>query len=166
MFGLVTVEIVYFVELISEYLFPGLYCRLFQTYFTTFNSNRIGTYLVYFVAYGILFSGFNYMQTFSLNLEKGKSWQFYLLTFICNALPALLFVAYVVGQIFFKHLTPIDGREMSRAFGTMLGMILLYPVLTKSTTYFYKKTGSFYPGAIINSAFAVWLAVNIQQINW
>lgn len=166
LFGLVTIGIVYFAELLCEYLFPGLYCRLFQSYFTTFNSSRIGTFIVYFVVYGILLSLFGYFQTFSLNLEKGKSWQFYVLTFICNALPAILFVGYTFMQIFITHVTPINGREMSRAVGTMLGMILLYPVMTKITTYFYKKTGSFYPGAMVNSAFAVWLAVNIQQINW
>jgi hypothetical protein len=71
---------------------------------------------------------------------------------------------YIFGTLIFTHITPIKGREMSRANGVMLGMMILYFVIAKVVTYFYKKSGNIYVCAMVNSAFVVWLSVNVPQL--
>ena len=119
---------------------------------------------VYAVLFGVLFSVYAWLQADGFRLKSGKPAATYLLTLLANALPALLFVGYIFGRLLLTHVTPIAGREMSRANGAMMGMLLLYFVIAKVVTYFYKKTGNIYVCAMVNTMFVVWLSVNTQQL--
>ena len=105
-----------------------------------------------------------WLQADGLRLKSGKPAATYLLTLLANALPALLFVGYIFGRLLLTHVTPIAGREMSRANGAMMGMLLLYFVIARVVTYFYKKTGNIYVCAMVNTMFVVWLSINTQQL--
>ena len=72
-------------------------------------------------------------------------------------------MGYIFGRLLLTHVTPIAGREMSRANGAMMGMLLLYFVVAKAVTYFYKKTGNIYVVAMVNAAFITWLSINTPQ---
>ena len=99
-----------------------------------------------------------------LRLRSGNETVNYLITLLANALPAALFLGALYGKLILTHVTPITGREMSRAQGAMMGMLLLYFVIAKVVTYFYKKTGNIYVVAMTNAAFITWLSVNTQQL--
>ena len=85
------------------------------------------------------------------------------MTLVANALPAVLFVGYVFGKLILTGYTAINGREMSRANGAMLGMVILYFVIAAVVDKFYKKSGNIYLVAAINAGFITWLSINTQQ---
>lgn len=157
-----TVGVPYLVNVLGERA-VGWYGRIFQTYFASMTPTRAAYFPLYFVMFGLLFSVHTYIQADGLRLKNGSETKTYWLTFLANALPAALFVGYVFGSMFLTHITVINGREMSRANGAMMGMLLLYFVVAKNVTYFYKKTGNIYVCALLNSAFVTWLSVNTPQ---
>jgi hypothetical protein len=162
-FGIVTVGVPYGFAIVGERLF-GNYARIFQTYFSSMTPTRFMLFPVYFVIFALLFSVFTFIQADTLRLKDGEPWMNYVITWIANALPAILFLMYIFGTLIFTHITPINGREMSRANGVMLGMLILYFVIAKVVTYFYKKSGNIYVCAMVNAAFVVWLSVNVPQL--
>lgn len=163
LFSLLTVGLPYLCALLAERT-TGWYARIFQTYFSTISASRIGQYAVYYVLFAILFSVYAFLQADALRLAGGSEKTTYMLTLVSNALPAVLFLGALYGELIFTHVTPINGREMSRAQGAMMGMLLLYFVISKIVTYFYKKTGNIYVVAAVNAAFVTWLSVNTPQI--
>lgn len=163
-FGAATLAVPYAFAALGAGLTGGWYGRLFQTYFAPVSANRAAMIPVYAVLFGVLFSVYAWLQADGLRLKSGKPAATYLLTLLANALPALLFVGYIFGRLLLTHVTPIAGREMSRANGAMMGMLLLYFVIARVVTYFYKKTGNIYVCAMVNTMFVVWLSVNTQQL--
>ena len=163
-FGAATLAVPYAFAALGAGLTGGWYGRLFQTYFAPVSANRAAMIPVYAVLFGVLFSVYAWLQADGFRLKSGKPAATYLLTLLANALPALLFVGYIFGRLLLTHVTPIAGREMSRANGAMMGMLLLYFVIAKVVTYFYKKTGNIYVCAMVNTMFVVWLSVNTQQL--
>lgn len=164
LFGAATMAVPYLFALLGSGLTGGWYGRIFQTYMAPVSANRVSMIPVYTILFGVLFAVYAWLQADAFRFEKGGSKKTYLLTLVANALPALLFVAYIFGRLLLTHVTPITGREMSRANGAMMGMLLLYFVIAKVVTYFYKKTGNIYVCAMVNTLFVVWLSINIQQL--
>lgn len=163
LFGLATVFVPYLCGVIGERT-VGWYGRIFQTYFSSVSANRLGQFPVYFIMFGILFTVYAFVQADGLRLQNAKPRTTYLLTLLANALPAVLFLGALYGKMILTRITPITGREMSRAQGALMGMLLLYFVISKAVTYFYKKTGNIYACAMVNAAFVTWLSVNTQQL--
>lgn len=163
-FGAATLAVPYAFAALGAGLTGGWYGRLFQTYFAPVSANRAAMIPVYVVLFGVLFSVYAWLQADGLRLKDGRPVVNYLLTLLANALPALLFVGYIFGRLLLTHVTPIAGREMSRANGAMMGMLLLYFVIARVVTYFYKKTGNIYVCAMVNTMFVVWLSINTQQL--
>ncbi len=162
LFGLGAISVPYLCTVISE-RWVGWYGRIFQTYFASVGANRLGQYVVYFVLFAILFTVYAGLQA-DLRLKTGKKGVDYVITLIANALPAVLFLALLYGELIFTHVTPINGREMSRAQGAMMGMLLLYFVISNIVDKFFKKSGNIYIVAMANAAFVTWLSVNVQQL--
>ena len=163
LFGLAVIAIPYACTVVGERT-VGWYGRVFQTYFASVGADRLVSYLVYFVLFAVLFSVYAFIQADGLRLQQERSGVTYLLTLVANALPAVLFLGALYGELILTHVTPITGREMSRAQGAMMGMLLLYFVIAKVVTFFYKKTGNIYVIAMVNAAFITWLSVNTQQL--
>lgn len=161
--GLGAVAVPYCFGLIGERLTGGWYARLFQTYMVTIDSTRWYEFPVYFLMFFVLFAVFAGIQTHGLRLKKGNGKADYWIMLIANALPAVLFCGYVFGKLVFTGYTAINGREMSRANGAMLGMLILYFVIAAVVNKFYKKTANVYVVAAINAAFVTWLSINTQQ---
>ena len=164
LFGAATISVPYLFALLGAGLTGGWYGRVFQTYFAPITANRVPMIPVYAILFGVLFSVYAWLQADGFRLKNGSPAVNYLLTLLANALPALLFVGYIFGRLLLTHVTPISGREMSRANGAMMGMLLLYFVIAKVVTYFYKKTGNIYVCAMVNTLFVVWLSINTQQL--
>lgn len=164
LFGAATIGVPYLFALLGAGLTGGWYGRVFQTYFAPITANRVAMIPVYAILFGVLFSVYAWLQADGFRLKNGSPAVNYLLTLLANALPALLFVGYIFGRLLLTHVTPISGREMSRANGAMMGMLLLYFVIAKVVTYFYKKTGNIYVCAMVNTLFVVWLSINTQQL--
>ena len=163
LFGLGVVAVPYLCAVIGERT-VGWYGRIFQTYFNAIDSSRLYEFPVYFILFAILFLVYAAIQSDGLRLENDrKGIKSYLVTLLANALPALLFLVYIYGTLVITHVTPINGREMSRANGAMLGMLLLYFVIAKVVTHFTKKSGNIYVIACVNSAFVTWVSINVQQ---
>ena len=127
------------------------------------DSTRLYEFPVYFIMFFVLFSVFAGIQANGLRLKKGKGKADYWLFLVANALPAVLFCGYVFGKLVLTGVTAINGREMSRANGAMLGMLILYFVIAAVVNKFYKKTGNIYVVAAVNAAFVTWLSINTQQ---
>ena len=163
LFGIAVVFVPYLISGIGEQM-AGWYGRVFQTYFATIASLRLYEFPVYFVLFAALFSVYAYVQADGLRLAGASDRKNYWITFVANALPAILFVGYIFGTLLITRVTPIRGREISRANGAMMGMLLLYFVIAKNVTYFYKKTGNIYVCAMLNAAFITWLSVNTPQL--
>ena len=163
LFGLAAVALPYACAVVGERT-VGWYGRIFQTYFASVSANRLVSYVVYFVIFAVLFTVYAFIQAEGLRLRSGNETVNYLITLLANALPAALFLGALYGKLILTHVTPITGREMSRAQGAMMGMLLLYFVIAKVVTYFYKKTGNIYVVAMTNAAFITWLSVNTQQL--
>ncbi len=161
-FGLGVIALPYACTVISE-RWVGWYGRIFQTYFASVGSNRLGQYVVYFIMFAILFTIYANLQA-DLRLKSGKKGADYLIALVANALPAALFLIILYGELIFTHVTPITGREMSRAQGAMMGMLLLYFVIANVVDKFFKKSGNIYIVAMANAAFVTWLSVNVQQL--
>lgn len=159
--GLGVVAVPYCFGLIGERLTGGWYARLFQTYMVSIDATRWYEFPVYFVMFFVLFAIFAGIQTNGLRLKGGKG--NYWVTLVANALPAVLFVGYVFGKLILTGYTAINGREMSRANGAMLGMVILYFVIAAVVDKFYKKSGNIYLVAAINAGFITWLSINTQQ---
>lgn len=162
-FSLAVVSVPYCFSVFGERL-TGWYGRIFQTYFATLSGGRVGLYAVYYILFFVLFSVYAFLQADGVRLEGASERTNYLLTLLVNALPAVLFLGTLFGELILTHVTPIDGREMSRAQGAMMGMLLLYFVVAKVVTAFYKKTGNIYVVAAVNAAFITWLSVNTPQL--
>ena len=162
LFGLAAVGVPYIAAVFGDRL-VGWYGRVFQSYFAPIASYRVYEFPVYFILFGALFVVFAFIQADGLRLAGASARTDYWLTFLANALPAILFVGYIFGRLLLTHVTPIAGREMSRANGAMMGMLLLYFVVAKAVTYFYKKTGNIYVVAMVNAAFITWLSINTPQ---
>lgn len=163
LFGIVAVGIPYVCAVFAQRL-TGWYGRIFQTYLAPIaNGQRAWQFIVYFVMFAVLFLRASYNQA-SLRFKNENGAAEYLVTLIDNALPALLFLGILYGKLVLTHVTPINGREMSRAQGAMMGMLLLYFVIAKSVRYFYKKSGNIYVAAMVNAAFVTWLSVNTPQV--
>ncbi len=163
LFGLLTISLPYLLTVLGE-SYTGYFGRIFQTYFADIAPERTGYYIVYFIMFAVLFSAAAFMQADGLRLKNASSKVTYLLTWLVNGLPALLFLIILYGRLIITRITPITGREMSRAQGVMMGMVFLYFVITKSVTYFYKKSGNIYIPAMVNAAFVTWLSVNTPQL--
>ena len=162
--GLCAVGVPYMVGLIGERLTGGWYARLFQTYMVSIDATRWYEFPVYFIMFFVLFLVFAAIQADGLRLKNSKNGRAnYWVALLANALPAVLFVGYVFGKMILTHVTAITGREMSRANGAMLGMLILYFVIAAVVTKFYKKTGNIYLVAAVNAAFVTWLSINTQQ---
>ena len=162
-FGILTVGVPYICAVFAQRM-TGWYGRIFQTYLAALaNRQRLWQYFVYFILFAILFIRASYMQA-DLRFKNVNPVCEYLITLLDNALPAVLFLGVLYGQLILTHVTPINGREMSRAQGAMMGMLLLYFVIAKSVRYFYKKTGNIYVAAMVNAAFVTWLSVNTPQV--
>ena len=159
--GLGAVAVPYLFGVIGERLTGGWYARLFQTYMVSIDCTRWYEFPVYFLMFFVLFAIFAGIQTNGLRLKGGKGDYWTML--IANALPAVLFVGYVFGKLVLTGYTAINGREMSRANGAMLGMVILYFVIAAVVEKFYKKTGNVYLVAAINAGFITWLSINTQQ---
>ena len=121
-------------------------------------------YIVYYILFGILFTVYAWVQSASLWIAGASERTNYIIVLIANALPAVIFLGNLYGRLVSTHVTLINGREMSRAQGAMMGMLLLYFVIAKVVTYFYKKTGNIYVVAMTNAAFVTWLSVNTPQL--
>ena len=161
-FGIIAVGVPYLFAALASELTGGWFGRLFQTYFAPVGANRVAMIPLYVIMFGILFSVYAWVQADSYRFKSEKKSNIF--TFLANALPALIFVAYIFIRLMITHVTPISGRAMSRANSTMLGMVLMYFVIAKVVTYFYKKTGNIYICAMVNTMFVVWLSVNTQQL--
>lgn len=161
--GLATVAVPYSFGVIGERVTGGWYARIFQTYMVSIHNTRLYEFPVYFIMFFVLFLVFAGIQADGLRLGNGKGKADYWLTLLANALPALLFCGYVFGKMVLTHVTAINGREMSRANGAMLGMLLIYFLIAGVVTKFYKKTGSIYVVAAVNAAFVTWVSINTQQ---
>lgn len=162
-FALCTVGVPYLFGVVSERLTGGWYARIFQTYMSSIGAHRLYEFPVYFILFAILFTVYAAIQADGLRLKNAKESTNYWITLLANALPALLFVGYIFGTLIFTHVTAINGREMSRANGAMMGMLLLYFVIAGVVTKFYKKTGNIYVVGMMNAAFVTWLSINTQQ---
>ena len=112
----------------------------------------------------VLFSVYAFLQADGVRLRGASERTNYWLTLLVNALPAVLFLGVLYGKLILTHVTPINGREMSRAQGAMMGMLLLYFVVAKVVTGFYKKSGNIYVVSAVNAAFITWLSVNTPQL--
>lgn len=162
--GLCSVSVPYLFSMMGERLTGGWYARLFQTYMATIDATRLYEFPVYFIMFFALFLVFAAIQSNGLRLKSSNNWDDYWTTLLANALPAILFVGYVFGKIILTHVTVITSREMSRANGAMLGMLILYFVIAAVVTKFYKKTGNIYVVSAVNAAFVTWLSINTQQL--
>lgn len=162
-FSLAVVGVPYCFAVFAERL-TGWYGRIFQTYLAPLTPGRVGQYAVYYVLFMILFSVYAFLQADGVRLKGASELTNYLVTLLVNALPAILFLGILYGKLVITHVTPINGREMSRAQGAMMGMLLLYFVVAKVVTSFYKKTGNIYVVAAVNAAFITWLSVNTPQL--
>lgn len=163
LFGLATVALPYLFAVMAERT-VGWYGRIFQTYFAPVSANRLTMFPVYFLLFGLMFTVSAFLQVDTMRFKKEKPLASYVLTLLSNALPAILFVVFVFGKLIITRVTPIDGREMSRALGAMMGMLLLYFVISKITVFFYKKSGNMYVCAMVNTALVVWMSINTQQL--
>lgn len=161
--SLCTIGLPYALSLFIEAL-TGSYSRIFQTYFASISMNRLSMYIVYYILFGILFTVYAWVQSDSLWIAGASERTNYIIVLIANALPAVIFLGNLYGRLVSTHVTLINGREMSRAQGAMMGMLLLYFVIAKVVTYFYKKTGNIYVVAMTNAAFVTWLSVNTPQL--
>lgn len=162
-FSLIVVGVPYCFAVLAERL-TGWYGRIFQTYFASLTPERAGLYVVYYILFFILFGVYAFLQADGARLKGASDRTNYCLALLVNALPAVLFLGALYGQLILTHITPINGREMSRAQGAMMGMLLLYFVVAKVVTMFYKKTGNIYVVAAVNAAFITWLSVNTPQL--
>ncbi len=161
--ALIIVFIPYFIALVGERLFSQ-YPRIFQTYFASMTAERVWQYPVYFIMFSILFLVSAYSQAEALRIKGRGEVSYYILSFFANSLPAVLFLGYLFGDLVLTHTTLVNGREMSRAQGAMMGMLLLYFIIAKVVTYFYEKSGNIYLIAFINAGFVTWLSVNTPQL--
>ena len=161
--SLCIVGVPYTISLIAEEM-TGSYSRIFQTYLAPISMNRLSMFFVYYVLFGILFTVYAWVQCDSLRIAGASERTNYLVVLIANALPAIIFLGNLYGRLIATNITLINGREMSRAQGAMMGMLLLYFVIAKVVTYFYKKTGNIYVVAMTNAAFITWLSVNTPQL--
>lgn len=163
LFSLAAVGVPYVFAVFAERL-TGWYGRIFQTYLAPISAERIGQYAVYYVLFFILFSVYAFLQADSVRLKGASDGACYWVALLVNALPAVLFLGTLYGKLVLTHVTPINGREMSRAQGAMMGMLLLYFVVAKVVTGFYKKSGNIYVVSAVNAAFITWLSVNTPQL--
>lgn len=163
LFSLAVVGAPYVFAVFAERL-TGWYGRIFQTYLAPITAGRVGQYAVYYVLFFVLFSVYAFLQADSVRLRGASERTNYWLTLLVNALPAVLFLGVLYGKLVLTHVTPINGREMSRAQGAMMGMLLLYFVVAKVVTGFYKKSGNIYVVSAVNAAFITWLSVNTPQL--
>lgn len=163
LFSLAVVGAPYVFAVFAERL-TGWYGRIFQTYLAPITAGRVGQYAVYYVLFFVLFSVYAFLQADSVRLRGASERTNYWLTLLVNALPAVLFLGVLYGKLILTHVTPINGREMSRAQGAMMGMLLLYFVVAKVVTGFYKKSGNIYVVSAVNAAFITWLSVNTPQL--
>lgn len=162
-FSLAVLAVPYTLNVYAERL-TGWYGRVFQTYFASIDATRVGQYVVYYILFMILFAVYAFLQADGVRIKGASDRTNYWITLIVNALPAILFLGMLYGELVLTHVTPINGREMSRAQGAMMGMLLLYFVVAKVVTYFYKKTSNIYVVAAVNAAFITWLSVNTPQL--
>lgn len=163
LFSLAAVGVPYVFAVFAERL-TGWYGRIFQTYLAPISAERIGQYAVYYVLFFILFSVYAFLQADSVRLKGASDGACYWVALLVNALPAVLFLGTLYGKLILTHVTPINGREMSRAQGAMMGMLLLYFVVAKVVAGFYKKSGNIYVVSAVNAAFITWLSVNTPQL--
>ncbi len=163
LFSLAVVGVPYLFAVFAERI-CGWYGRIFQTYFAAIPSGRIGQYIIYYIMFLILFTIYAFLQTESVRIKGTSPRVQYLILLIMNALPAIIFLGLLYGKLVFTHVTPINGREMSRAQGAMMGMLLLYPVIAGVVKKFYHKTANIYVAAAINAALITWLSVNTPQL--
>lgn len=162
-FSLAVVGVPYLFAIFAERI-CGWYGRIFQTYFAPISSGRIGYYLVYYIMFLILFTVYAFLQAEASRIKGTSPRVQYLILLIMNALPAIIFLGLLYGKLIITHVTPINGREMSRAQGAMMGMLLLYPVIAGVVKKFYSKTANIYVVAAINAALITWLSVNTPQL--
>lgn len=162
-FSLAVIAVPYGFAVAAERL-TGWYGRIFQTYLAPLSAGRVGQYAVYYVLFMILFSVYAFLQADGVRLKGVSDRTNYWITLLVNALPAVLFLGTLYGKLILTHVTPINGREMSRAQGAMMGMLLLYFVVAKVVNSFYKKTGNIYVVSAVNAAFITWLSVNTPQL--
>lgn len=162
-FSLAVVGVPYLLAVFAERI-CGWYGRIFQTYFATIAPGRVGQYIVYYIMFLILFTAYAFLQTEASRIKGTSPRVQYLILLIMNALPAVIFLGLLYGKLVFTHVTPINGREMSRAQGAMMGMLLLYPVIAGVVKKFYNKTANIYVVAAINAALITWLSVNTPQL--
>lgn len=162
-FSLAVVGVPYLLAVFAERV-CGWYGRIFQTYFASIAPGRIGQYIVYYIMFLILFTAYAFLQTEASRIKGTSPRVQYLILLIMNALPAVIFLGLLYGKLVFTHITPINGREMSRAQGAMMGMLLLYPVIAGVVKKFYNKTANIYVVAAVNAALITWLSVNTPQL--
>ena len=163
LFSLAAVGVPYVCAVFAERL-TGWYGRIFQTYLAPITAGRVGQYAVYYVLFFILFSVYAFLQADGVRLKGVSEGTNYWIALLVNALPAVLFLGVLYGKLILTHVTPINGREMSRAQGAMMGMLLLYFVVAKVVSGFYKKSGNIYVVSAVNAAFITWLSVNTPQL--
>ncbi len=163
LFSLAAVGAPYVCAVFAERL-TGWYGRIFQTYLAPISAGRVGQYAVYYVLFFILFSVYAFLQADGVRLKGASESTDYWIALLVNALPAVLFLGTLYGKLILTHVTPINGREMSRAQGAMMGMLLLYFVVAKVVSGFYKKSGNIYVVSAVNAAFITWLSVNTPQL--
>lgn len=154
----------YMVCLLTESLFKGNAPRLWKIQLNTFTVPRIGYFLCYIPLYIATNLVGGYSQTLGLRIKGAPEWTFTLLTWFSISLGPMIFLIRVYGTLFLGRPTLIQNAQMSRANGSMFNLMFCFLFVPWITTHFYKKTGSFYTGAFINSFLLCWTALATELL--
>lgn len=162
--SIILVGAVYLACMLTENLFDGNVPRLWKLQLNTLTPVRIGVFFAYIPLYLICNLVGGYSQTLGLRLKGAKSWLFPALVWFAISLAPLIFIGRVYGTLFLGYESIITNVQMSRANGAMWAMLYVFLFTPFTTTHFYKKTGSFYTGAFINSCLLCWTAVATELL--
>lgn len=161
--GLIALVTLYAFTYVSETLWC-LSPRAWKLQINLLTPERMKLFLTYFPLYLVFFSVFNYNHTIGLRLKGQSEGGFTALVWLSSAFPVILFLGFTYGKLIFTGYTAITNVQMSRANSSLLCNFLTYFVVCKVTTFFYKKTGSFHTGAIINAAIMTWVAIGTDLV--
>ena len=161
--GVIALCTLYALTYLSETLWV-LSPRAWKLQINLLTPDRMLLFVTYFPLYLIFFSVFNYNHTIGLRLKGQSEGKFTALVWLSSAFPVILFLGFTYGKLFLTGYTAITNVQMSRANSSLLCNFLTYFVICKVTTFFYKKTGSFHTGAIINAAIMTWVAIGTDLV--
>lgn len=162
--GFILVGVMYLVCMLTENVFNGNVPRLWKLQLNTLTPTRLGLYLCYIPLYFFCNLVGGYSQTLGLRIKGSHSWVFTFLVWFAISLAPMIFLGRVYGTMFLGKPTLIQNVQMSRANGAMFAMIYAFLFTPFSTTHFYKKTGSFYTGAFVNSFLLCWIALATELL--